>query len=102
MERTFVMLKPDAVKRRLIGEIIKRIEAKNLNIVAMKMMHIDRKLAETHYSEHREKPFFKDLVEFITSGPVVTMIVEGPNAISVIRAMTVSYTHLTLPTIYSV
>ncbi len=87
MERTFVMLKPDAVKRRLIGEIIKRIEAKNLNIVAMKMMHIDRKLAETHYSEHREKPFFKDLVEFITSGPVVTMIVEGPNAISVIRAM---------------
>jgi len=87
MERTFVMLKPDAVKRRLIGEIIKRIEAKNLNIVAMKMMHIDRKLAETHYSEHREKPFFKDLVEFITSGPVVAMIVEGPNAISVIRAM---------------
>lgn len=87
MERTFVMLKPDAVKRRLIGEIIKRIEAKNLNIVAMKMIRIDRKLAETHYSEHREKPFFKDLVDFITSGPAVAMIVEGPNAISVIRTM---------------
>jgi len=87
MERTFVMLKPDAVKRRLVGEIIKRIEAKNLNIVALKMIHIDRKLAETHYSEHRDKPFFKDLVDFITSGPAVAMIVEGPNAISVIRAM---------------
>jgi nucleoside-diphosphate kinase len=87
MERTFVMLKPDAVKRRLVGEIIKRIEAKNLTIVAMKMIHIDRKLAETHYGEHREKPFFKDLVDFITSGPAVAMIVEGPNAISVIRTM---------------
>ncbi len=87
MERTFVMLKPDAVKRRLVGEIIKRIEAKNLTIVAMKMIHIDRKLAETHYSEHREKPFFKDLVDFVTSGPAVAMIVEGPNAISVIRTM---------------
>ncbi len=87
MERTFVMLKPDAVRRRLIGEIIRRIEAKNLNIIAMKMISIDRKLAETHYSEHREKPFFKDLVDFITSGPAVAMIVEGPNAISVMRAL---------------
>lgn len=87
MERTFVMLKPDAVQRRLIGEIIRRIEAKNLNIVAMKMIHIDRKLAETHYGEHREKPFFKELVDFVTSGPAVAMIVEGPNAISVVRAM---------------
>jgi nucleoside-diphosphate kinase len=87
MERTFVMLKPDAVKRRLVGEIIKRIEAKNLTIVAMKMIHIDRKLAETHYGEHCDKPFFKDLVDFITSGPAVAMIVEGPNAISVIRTM---------------
>jgi nucleoside-diphosphate kinase len=87
MERTFVMLKPDAIKRRLVGEIIKRIEAKNLNIIALKMIHIDRKLAETHYSEHREKPFFKDLVDFVTSGPAVAMIVEGPNAISVIRTM---------------
>lgn len=87
MERTFVMLKPDAVKRRLIGEIIKRIEAKNLTVVAMKMMRIDRTLAETHYGEHREKPFFRDLVDFVTSGPVVALIVEGPNAISVMRTM---------------
>lgn len=86
-ERTFVMLKPDAVNRRLIGEIIKRIEAKNLNIIAMRMMRIEQKLAETHYGEHREKPFFQELVQFVTGGPVVTMIVEGPNAISVMRAM---------------
>jgi len=87
MERTFVMLKPDAVQRRLIGELIGRIEAKNLNIVAMKMMRIEPQMAETHYGEHREKPFFKDLVDFVTSGPVVAMIIEGPNAISVMRAM---------------
>lgn len=87
MERTFVMLKPDAVKRRLIGEILRRIEAKNLTIVAMKMIRIDRKLAETHYGEHRGKPFFTDLVDFVTSGPAVAMIVEGPNAISVMRTL---------------
>ncbi|MDW8328663.1 MAG: nucleoside-diphosphate kinase [Candidatus Bipolaricaulota bacterium] len=86
-ERTFVMLKPDAVERRLMGELIRRIEQKNLNIVALKMMRIERKLAETHYGEHREKPFFKELVGFVTSGPIVAMIVEGPNAISVVRAM---------------
>lgn len=87
MERTFVMLKPDAVKRRMIGEIIRRIEAKNLTIVALKMMRIDKKLAETHYSEHRDKTFFKDLVDFVTSGPAVAMIVEGPNAINVMRTL---------------
>lgn len=87
MERTFVMLKPDAVERKLAGELIRRIEAKNLNIVTMKMMRIERKIAETHYGEHREKPFFRELVDFVTSGPVVAMIVEGPNAISVMRAM---------------
>ncbi|MCI2430764.1 nucleoside-diphosphate kinase [Candidatus Acetothermia bacterium] len=86
-ERTFVMLKPDAVERRLIGELIRRIEQKNLNIVALKMMRIERKLAETHYGEHREKPFFRELVDFVTGGPAVAMIVEGPNAISVMRAM---------------
>ncbi len=86
-ERTFVMLKPDAVERRLIGELIRRIEQKNLNIVALKMMRIERKLAETHYGEHRDKPFFKELVDFVTGGPAVAMIVEGPNAISVMRAM---------------
>jgi nucleoside-diphosphate kinase len=81
------MLKPDAVERRLIGELIRRIEQKNLNIVALKMMRIERKLAETHYGEHRDKPFFKELVDFVTGGPAVAMIVEGPNAISVMRAM---------------
>ncbi|MCS6936882.1 MAG: nucleoside-diphosphate kinase [Candidatus Bipolaricaulota bacterium] len=86
-ERTFVMLKPDAVERRLMGELIRRIEQKNLNIIALKMMRIERKLAETHYGEHREKPFFRELVDFVTSGPIVAMIVEGPNAISVVRAM---------------
>ncbi len=87
MERTFVMLKPDAVQRRLIGELIARIEAKNLDIVAMKMMRLEPQMAETHYGEHREKPFFRELVDFVTGGPVVAMIVEGPNAISVMRAM---------------
>ncbi len=86
-ERTFVMLKPDAVERRLIGALIDRIERKNLNIVALKMIRIERKLAETHYGEHREKPFFQELVDFVTSGPAVAMIVEGPNAISVMRAL---------------
>lgn len=87
MERTFVMLKPDAVERKLAGELIRRIEVKNLNIIAMKMMRIERSRAETHYGEHREKPFFRDLVDFVTSGPVIAMIVEGPNAISVMRTM---------------
>lgn len=86
-ERTFVLLKPDTVARRLLGELIARIESKNLNIVALKMIRIERKLAETHYGEHREKPFFKELVDFVTSGPAVAMIVEGPNAISVMRAL---------------
>ncbi len=85
MERTFVMLKPDAVQRGLIGEIISRIEKKGLKIVAMKMLKIDRELAEKHYEEHREKPFFKNLVNFITSAPVVAMVVEGKNAVKIVR-----------------
>ena len=86
-ERTLVLLKPDAVQRRLMGEIIRRIEQKNLNIVAMKMIRIDKNLAETHYEEHREKPFFRELIDFITAGPVVAMVVEGPDAVSVVRRM---------------
>ena len=86
-ERTLVLLKPDAVQRRLMGEIIRRIEQKNLNIVAMKMIRVDQKLAETHYEEHREKPFFRELIDFITAGPVVAMVVEGPDAVSVVRRM---------------
>ncbi len=87
MERTFVMVKPDGVKRRLIGRIIERIELKGLRIVAMKMISISSELAERHYEEHRDKPFFGSLVKYITSGPVVAMVVEGKNAISVVRQM---------------
>ncbi len=87
MERTFVMIKPDGVQRGLIGEIISRIERKGLKIVAMKMLSVGRELAERHYEEHREKPFFRSLVEYITSGPVVAMVVEGKNAVRVMRKL---------------
>jgi len=87
MERTLVLLKPDAVQRRLMGKIISRIEEKGLKVVAMKMMRVTRELAERHYAEHREKPFFGELVEFITSGPIVAMVVEGPKAIETVRKM---------------
>jgi len=86
-ERTFVMLKPDAVQRGLIGEIISRIERKGLKIVAMKLIRVDRELAERHYDVHREKPFFAELVEFVTSSPVVVMVVEGRAAIKVVRRL---------------
>ncbi|MET1123874.1 MAG: nucleoside-diphosphate kinase [Archaeoglobaceae archaeon] len=87
MERTFVMLKPDAVQRGLIGEIIRRIERKGLKIVAMKMLRVDRALAERHYAEHRGKPFFEGLVDYITSSPVVAMVVEGKEAVKVVRTL---------------
>ncbi|ADC64789.1 Nucleoside-diphosphate kinase [Ferroglobus placidus DSM 10642] len=85
MERTFVMVKPDGVKRGLIGEVIKRIEQKGLKIVAMKMMEVSKELAEKHYAEHKEKPFFQSLISYITSGPVVAMVVEGKEAVKVMR-----------------
>ncbi len=87
MERTFVMIKPDGVQRRLIGEIISRLEKKGLKIVAMKMLNISKDLAERHYAEHKEKPFFQSLVDYITSGPVVAMVVEGKNAVKVVRTL---------------
>jgi len=87
MERTFVMVKPDGVQRGLVGEVISRLERKGLKIVAMKMLWIARELAENHYTEHKEKPFFKALVDYITSGPVVAMVVEGRNAIKVVRTL---------------
>ncbi|HIP25677.1 MAG TPA: nucleoside-diphosphate kinase [Archaeoglobus profundus] len=87
MERTFVMIKPDGVQRGLIGEIISRLERKGLKIVAMKMINVDRELAEKHYAEHKEKPFFNNLVQYITSGPVVAMVVEGKNAVKVVRTL---------------
>ncbi len=87
MEQTFSMLKPDAVQRSLIGEIIGRFEKKGLKLVALKLLKISREMAERHYAEHLGKPFFNDLVDFITSGPVVAMIWEGQNAIQVVRTM---------------
>ncbi len=85
MQRTFVMVKPDGVRRRLIGEVVSRIEAKGYNILEMKLFTIDDPLAKKHYAEHVDKPFFGELVEFITSGPVVAMVVEGPDAVAGMR-----------------
>ena len=87
MERTFIMIKPDAVQRKLIGKIISRIEERGIKIVAMKYIHMTRELAETHYAEHTEKPFFNELVEFITSGPVVPMVLEAENAVAMVSKM---------------
>lgn len=87
MEQTFFMIKPDGVKRNLVGEVISRIEEKGLTIKAMKMMQISDELAKEHYAEHVDKPFFPDLKEFITSGPVVAMVVAGPQAIKTVRNM---------------
>ena len=84
-ERTLVLIKPDGVQRGLIGKIIDRYEQRGLRIVGMKLMHAGRELAEAHYDVHRERPFFGGLIEFITSGPLVAMAVEGPNAIAVVR-----------------
>lgn len=85
MERTFVMVKPDGVQRGLVGEVIRRLERKGLKIVGLKMIWIQEELAMEHYSEHVEKPFFRSLVDYITSGPVVAMVVEGKDAVKVVR-----------------
>ncbi len=87
MEQTLVLVKGDGVRRRLIGEIIRRIEARGLDIRAMRLMDVSRELAEEHYAEHREKPFFGELVEFITASPVVAVRVEGEGAIKVVRKL---------------
>ncbi len=87
MEQTLVLVKGDGVSRRLVGEIIRRIEAKGLDIRSMQLMEVSRELAEEHYAEHREKPFFEELVEFITTTPVVVMRVEGEGAIQVTRRL---------------
>ncbi len=84
-EKTFVLLKPDAVRRGLMGEIIERFEKRGLKIVGMKMIFIEKEHAKRHYKEHEGKPFFDELVGFITSGPVVAMVIEGVNAIKVVR-----------------
>jgi nucleoside-diphosphate kinase len=85
LEETLVLVKGDGVRRKLIGEIIRRIENKGLDIGALQLMEVDRGLAEEHYAEHREKPFFGELVEFITSTPVVAMRVRGEGAIRAMR-----------------
>ncbi len=87
MEQTFVMLKPDALQRCLIGTIIERIEKKGLKLVALKMLQVTPGMAQAHYAEHVDKPFFKGLVEFITSAPVVAMVIEGKQAVLVIRKL---------------
>ena len=87
MERTFVMIKPDAVRRKLVGEIVRRVEGRNFGIIAMKMLTPSRELAEAHYAVHKGKDFFEPTVEFVTSGPVVAMVVEGDNAIELVRTM---------------
>jgi nucleoside-diphosphate kinase len=87
MEQTLVLVKGDGVRRRLVGEIIRRIEVKGLDIRTMQLMDVSRELAEEHYAEHREKPFFEELVEFITATPVVMMRVEGESAIQVTRRL---------------
>jgi nucleoside-diphosphate kinase len=86
-ERTLVLIKPDAVQRLLAGRILSRYEDRGLKLVGLKLVHVDRALAEKHYAVHREKPFFAGLVEFITSSPLVAVAVEGPNAVAVCRAI---------------
>lgn len=87
METTLILVKPDGVKRKLIGEVIRRFEAKGLTIRGMKMMRMTGEMAEKHYAEHVEKPFFPELKAFITSGPLVALAVSGPDAIALSRKL---------------
>lgn len=86
MEKTFIILKPDAVQRGLVGEIIGRFERRGLKLVAMKMIHVSNELASEHYAVHAERPFYNSLISYITSSPVVAMVLEGTDAIAVVRA----------------
>jgi len=87
METTLVLIKPGGVQRNLIGEITRRIEGRDLKIVGLKLMRADRTTVEEHYAEHRERPFFKDVCDYLTSGPIVAIAVRGTNAVKAIRAM---------------
>lgn len=87
MERTYVMVKPDGVQRGLVSEVISRFERRGLKLVGLKMLQIPRELAEEHYGEHKGKPFFDALVSYITSSPVVAMVLEGKNAVAAVRDM---------------
>jgi nucleoside-diphosphate kinase len=86
-ERTLVLVKPDGVSRGLVGEIVSRLERKGLTLVALELRTLEKSVAETHYAEHASKPFFGELVEFITSGPLVALVVEGPRAIEGVRGL---------------
>jgi nucleoside-diphosphate kinase len=86
-ERTLVLIKPDGVQRGLVGEVLARIERKGYTLVALELRTLERAVAEEHYGEHRDKPFFGDLVDFITGGPLVAAVIEGPDAILSWRAM---------------
>jgi nucleoside-diphosphate kinase len=85
VERTFIILKPDAVQRGLVGEILNRFERRGLKIIAMRMIHVAEELANQHYAVHEGRPFFNSLISYITSSPVVALVVEGTNAIAVVR-----------------
>jgi nucleoside-diphosphate kinase len=86
-ERTFVLLKPDAVQRALVGEIVGRFERRGLKLVAVKMLRVSRSLGETYYAEHKGKAFFEPLMSYITAGPVVAMVLEGDGAVAIVRTM---------------
>ena len=86
-ERTLILIKPDGVRRGLIGDVLSRVERKGLRVVAMDLRTMDTETAETHYAEHVSKPFFGSLVEFITSGPLVALVAEGPRAVEAFRAL---------------
>ena len=86
-QRTLLLVKPDGVQRQLVGRVLSRFEDRGLKIVGLKLVWADRALAEQHYAVHRERPFFKSLVDFITSSPLVAAAIEGPNAIAIVRAM---------------
>jgi nucleoside-diphosphate kinase len=86
-QRTLILVKPDGVRRNLIGEVISRIERKGLKIIALELRTIERDTAQAHYAEHAERSFYGDLVEFITGGPLVAMVAEGPNAIAAFRQL---------------
>lgn len=85
MERSLVLIKPDAVQRGLTGEIISRLEKKGLKFIAVKMIHMNRSIAEKHYTIHKDKPFFEDLVSFITSSPIIAIVFQGDNVVNIIR-----------------
>jgi len=86
-ERTLILIKPDGVNRRLVGRVISRLEDKGLKLVGLKLLQVTEELAQQHYAEHVEKPFYPQLEEFITAGPVVALVAEGPEAIGVVRAL---------------